>query len=330
MCYAPDRPIVADIRREQGSLVVYKDACGESLTLSFLILWNDLALLSVSVRKVRQKTMAPEAHVLLSGPETGQPVLLLHGWGSRAAWMGPFLEGLPPECRVHALDLPGHGLTPAPPEPWGVPEYAAWVAEYVRTRIDGAPIPAIGHSNGGRILLYMAAHPAYTDLFSRFVLVSPSGVRPKPSVEVQLKRTISKAVRFPLRFLPEGPAKAFVDDWLRHSLLWKWLGSSDYNQLSGVMRATFVRTVTHTLDDVVSRIAQPTLLFWGDRDTAVSRYQMDVLAGSMQDAGLFVLPGAGHYGYLDAPDVVVGGTRAFLGFDSAPEPSQTELSSEAV
>lgn len=298
--------------------------------MSFLISWNDLGLLSVSVCKVRQKPMAPEAHVLLSGPETGLPVLVLHGWGSRAAWMGPFLEGLSPECRVHALDVPGHGLTPPPSEPWGVPEYAAWVAEYVRTRIASGPIPAIGHSNGGRILLYMASHPDYTELFSRLVLVSPSGIRPKTSPEVQLKRAISKTVRFPLRFLPEGPAKAFVDDWLRHSLLWKWLGSSDYNQLSGVMRATFVRTVTHVLDDVVHRIPQPTLLFWGDRDTAVSRYQMEVLAGSMPDAGLFVLPGAGHYGYLDAPDVVVGGTRAFLGLDLALEPSPTELTPEAV
>lgn len=298
--------------------------------MSFLIIWNDLPLLSVSVRKVRQKTMAPEAHVLLSGPETGLPVLVLHGWGSRAAWMGPFLEGLPPECRVHALDLPGHGLTPPPPEPWGVPEYAAWVAEYVRSRIGEGPIPAIGHSNGGRILLYMAAHPDYKDLFSRFVYVSPSGIKPKPTAEVRLKRAISKGVRFPLRALPEGPAKAFVDDWLRHSLLWKWLGSSDYNQLSGVMRATFVRTVTHTLDEVVHQITQPMLLFWGDRDTAVSRYQMETLAATVPDAGLYVLPGAGHYGYLDAPDVVLAGTRAFLGVDGAPEPSSTELSAEAL
>jgi len=309
---------------------VYKDARGGAQSLSFLVLRNDLALLSVSLRKVRQKTMSPEAHVLLSGPETAQPVLVLHGWGSCAAWMGPFLEGLAPECRVHAVDVPGHGLTPPPPEPWGVPEYAAWVAEYVRSRIGEEPIPAIGHSNGGRILLYMAAHPEYSGLFSRFVHVSPSGIRPMPSIEVRLKRTISKAIRLPLRFLPEGPVRAFVDDWLRHSLLWKWLGSSDYNQLSGVMRATFVRTVTHTLDEEVGRIAQPTLLFWGDRDTAVSRYQMDVLTSSLQDAGLHVLPGAGHYGYLDAPDVVLAGTRAFLGLDAVNEPTSDERFPEAV
>src|SRR5690554_2846047 len=87
-------------------------------------------------------------HVEATGPEHGPPLLLLHGWGSSAELMRPAVTGLDEHFRVYNLDLPGHGRTPPPPEPWGVPEYAALVAEFIRER-GLAPLPVIGHSNGG-------------------------------------------------------------------------------------------------------------------------------------------------------------------------------------
>jgi pimeloyl-ACP methyl ester carboxylesterase len=101
-------------------------------------------------------------------------------------------------------------------------------------------------------------------------------------------------------------------DWLRHSLVWRLLGSSDYNTLSGVMRETFVKTVNHHLDGDLKQIQVPTLLFWGTADTAVSRRQMEIIEASIDDCGLVELEGAGHYGHLDNFDTVLSGTRHFL------------------
>ncbi|RMF63300.1 MAG: alpha/beta hydrolase, partial [Bacteroidetes bacterium] len=56
----------------------------------------------------------------------------------------------------------------------------------------------------------------------------------------------------------------------------------------------------------------PTLIFWGDRDEAVSLEQMKRLEERIPDAGLVVLEGAGHYGHLDDPDTVIAATRYFL------------------
>jgi pimeloyl-ACP methyl ester carboxylesterase len=78
------------------------------------------------------------------------------------------------------------------------------------------------------------------------------------------------------------------------------------------MRETFVKTVNYHLDDALKRIQAPTLLFWGTDDQAVSRRQMSVLEGAIEDCGLVELEGAGHYGHLDALDTVVGGIRHFL------------------
>ena len=263
-------------------------------------------------------------HAETTGPEGAPPLLVLHGWGSSALMMRPVADVLADRFRVYNVDLPGHGRTPAPPAPWGVPEYAALVARYLAGQRIAGPIPAVGHSNGGRILLYMASEDAYAGLFSRLVLVSPSGVTPRRGAGYHARRVAARALKAPFELLPDGAAKDFGLDWLRHSLVWRALGSSDYNRLTGTMRGTFVRTVGHHLDDRLGRIAAPVLVLWGDRDEAVSRYQMDVLTARVPDAGLVVLDGAGHYGYLDRMDLVEAAARAFLAEAPEAAPSEAE------
>lgn len=241
--------------------------------------------------------------------------------------------------RVYNADLPGHGHAPPPPEPWGVPEHAALVRRFIASTVlrkraalqggvasdEGAvsthPSPAetsggvtiIGHSNGGRIALYMASDPEMAPLVRRLVLISPSGVAPERSAKTRWKANLAKALKTPFGWLPPGRLRDFGLDWLRHSLLWKALGSADYRALSGTMRETFVKTVNHHHSaERLARITAPTLLLWGDADPAISRRQMAVLEGALPDAGLVVLEGAGHYGYLDDPDTFFAATTYFL------------------
>ena len=251
-------------------------------------------------------------HAVVTGPEGAPPVLSLHGWGSSAALMAPVADVLAGRFRVHTLDLPGHGLTPAPAVPWGVPEYAALVARYLDAAGVAGPVPAVGHSNGGRILLYMAGSEAHAARFDKLVLVSPSGVAPVPTAKVRFKRALAKTLRAPFDLLPDGPLRREGLEWLRHTLVWQALGSADYKALTGTMRETFVRTVGFYVTDRLAHVKVPVLLFWGDGDTAVSRAQMEVLEARLPDAGLVVLDGAGHYGYLDRMDVFEAATQAFL------------------
>lgn len=256
------------------------------------------------------EAFSSELHVEVSGPEGAPPVLLLHGWGSSAEIMRDAGAALGDARRVYNLDLPGHGKTPPPPAPWGVPEYAALVAHFLRER-DLAPLPVVGHSNGGRIALFMASDEHYADLFSRLVLVSPSGVTPDRPLSYYLRTGWIKTIKAPFALLP-APFRERALDWLRSTIFWQIAASSDYQQTTGVMRETFVKTVTFHLDDRLSRVRVPTLLLWGDRDTAVSRRQMETLEREIPDAGLVVLEGAGHYGYLDDPATYAAAVRHFL------------------
>jgi len=260
------------------------------------------------------------------GPSEAPDVLLLHGWGSSTAHMQPLAERLANRYRTHSLDLPGHGHSPPPPEPWGIPKHADLVADYIDTETT-APLPIIGHSNGGRIALYMASHAPYADLVQQLVLLAPSGIEPKRELSTRMKSTLARTIKTPFTWLPESLQSPALD-WLHHSLLWQALGSSDYNALSGVMRDTFVRTVNHHLDDDVHRITVPTLVFRGEEDTAISDRQVQYLVDHIPDAGRVNLPG-GHYAHLHALDTVAAAVQHFLAHphDETSETSNAEPAS---
>ncbi len=249
-------------------------------------------------------------NVEVRGPSDGPPLLLLHGWGRSLQDMRPLAQGLSNTYRTYAIDLPGHGASPPPSEPWGVSEHAEALHDYIRNEI-GSSISIIGHSNGGRIALYMATRPEFSSTIDRLALISPSGVEPERVWSYYLRSTLATVLKTPVQLLPSA-VRAPVEDWLRHSLVWRLLGSSDYNTQQGVMRETFVKTVNDHLDGDLNRIQAPTLLFWGTEDDAVSRRQMKVMEEMIDDCGLVELEGAGHFGHLDQPQSVLSGIQHFL------------------
>jgi pimeloyl-ACP methyl ester carboxylesterase len=76
-------------------------------------------------------------------------------------------------------------------------------------------------------------------------------------------------------------------------------GSSDYRVLSPGMRQTFNLLVARDLEPELKRIQSPTLLIWGDRDTATPLWMGQAMEKAIPDAGLVVFEGAGHFAYLD-------------------------------
>jgi pimeloyl-ACP methyl ester carboxylesterase len=117
----------------------------------------------------------PVHYLDFGGAADGPLVVAVHGLGG-AAWnwlsLAPLLT---PHCRVLAVDLAGHGLTPARGRPTTVQANRRLLDRFVR-EVAGEPVILIGNSMGGLItLLESAASP---DVVRGAVLVDPALPRP--------------------------------------------------------------------------------------------------------------------------------------------------------
>ncbi len=238
--------------------------------------------------------------VLVRG--AGPPVLVLHGWGARIETVYPIVAGLERIATVHALDLPGFGQTDSPPQPWGVQEYQCFVETFMDTLQIG-PATVIGHSNGGRIAIRMAAtEPARVD---RLVLVDSAGIRPKRTLRWYRRVAMAKIGKHAARLFGRPGER------LRDALIGR-AGSADY-LAAGEMRPTLVRLVNSDLREHMPNIAAPTLLIHGSNDTDTPLSAAREMERLIPDAGLVVLEGAGHYSYLDQPARFVKIVGHFIG-----------------
>ena len=98
------------------------------------------------------------------------PIVLVHPIGMSSRAMVPLLRALGPEREVFAPDLPGFGMSDAPPTPLGVPGLAAALRRWM---IDNqvAPATVVAASLGSQVAVELAArNPA---LVERLVLVGP-------------------------------------------------------------------------------------------------------------------------------------------------------------
>jgi len=235
---------------------------------------------------------------------SGDPVVLLHGWGGQAASMTPLIAALRDRYRVITFDLPGFGGSSPPPVPWGTPEYAVFVERAVAS-LGITRATYIGHSFGGRIGIWLAARSP--EAVQALVLIDAAGIKPPVTFRRRMRQLLYKTARTVLR-LPilgaHGPA-------LRERLAMRF-GSADYRATTGVMRASMVKTVNLDLSECMRAVAAPTLLIWGEKDAATPIADGRKMEQLIKGSRLIVVAGAGHFSYLDSPAFVNAVVSAFL------------------
>ncbi len=226
-------------------------------------------------------------HYHVSGE--GKDVFLLHGWGANIQTFRPVHEYLEKHFRVWSIDFPGFGESEEPPEPWGVEDYKNMLVRFFEKVEVSEPI-LVGHSFGGRVSIrYAANHKAH-----KVILVDSAGVKPKRKLKYYLKVYTFKASK---KLLNLPIVNRYKDQIL--SRVKKKLGSSDYQNTSGVMQQTMVKVVNEDLQHLMPKIKVPTLLVWGENDEATPVSDGKIMEEKIPDSGLVVLERAGHYAYLD-------------------------------
>lgn len=223
---------------------------------------------------------------------SGQPVLMLHGWGANMGLVMPLAQRLAASgYQVYTLDLPGFGHSTPPPIAWSVDDYVKFVIAYLDYhQVEKTFL--FGHSFGGRLGLVLGADHA--ERLIKMTLADAAGVRPKSSSSGNLRLKTYHFVLNSLKIIGLSGQAERLREWYSNRY-----GSADYKAAQGIMRPTFVKVVNEDLLPYAARIKVPTLLFWGDQDADTPLSQGKLLEQTIPDAGLVVLEGAGHYSYLE-------------------------------
>lgn len=219
----------------------------------------------------------------------GEPVLLLHGWGCTHEIFKALQQQLSQKYRVYNFDFPGFGTSEEPAEVWGTEEYTRMVEAFVRDNNIIKPA-LVGHSFGGRISIIFASRNAV----SRLVLTDAAGIKPKRSLKYYYKIYSFKFMKWLCNtFLPRKMAQRIIEKRR------KGAGSSDYNNASPMMRAILSKVVNEDLTPLLSKIEAPTLLFWGNLDTATPLSDAKTMERLIPDAGLVIAHGTGHFSFIE-------------------------------
>jgi 2-succinyl-6-hydroxy-2,4-cyclohexadiene-1-carboxylate synthase len=248
----------------------------------------------------------------------GMPlVLLLHGFaGSSRDWETVAASLAGEGYAVLAVDLPGHGETDAPQEPWRYgPEETSRDLTEILARAGATSAHWVGYSMGGRLALYVAlAHP---ERVLSLVLESVSpGIEDPREREARRASDESLAHAIEVRGVPwfaehwaarpvftsQQRLAPAVRDGLQSARL-----SNRATGLAGSLRG-FGQGVQPWLGDHLESISCPTLIVTGGEDDKYDAMgiRMSLL---IPDAVQQTTPGAGHNVHLERPEAF---TRAVL------------------
>ncbi len=223
----------------------------------------------------------------------GIPVLLLHGWGSSNEVYRGFINTLKGRCRLVAPDFPGCGGSDIMAEPWKLEDYCDFVLKFMAAVGLSNPI-MMGHSHGGRVTLYMTATGMVTP--PKIVLLDAAGLIPKKTFKQKFRAKSFKAIK---RILTLPVIRSFSGNLLEKAR--KHYGSADYNAAPEVLRKTLVSLVNTDIRDILPNIKCPSLLIWGENDTATPLSDAKIVEKLIPDAGLCVIKGTGHFSFCERP-----------------------------
>ena len=236
----------------------------------------------------------------------GDVILLLHGWGSNITLFDGIIKALSPSHRVIAPDMPGFGKTPEPQSAWSVDDYVDFIIKFIDS-LDLQKFSVLVHSFGGRVLFKLNARESMPYVIDKVVLIDSAGIMPKKTMKQKISLKMYKIAR---SVMSTKVLHFLYPDAVEN--MRKRRGSADYNNATPVMRSTLVKVVNEDLKPLISKISCPTLIIWGDMDTATPIDDARQMEELIADAGLVVCEGAGHYSFLEQPAKVHGALKAFF------------------
>ncbi|SFR91864.1 alpha/beta fold hydrolase [Anaeromicropila populeti] len=237
----------------------------------------------------------------------GETIVILPGWGCNTAVYKQITDSLSKHHKVICVDFPGAGDSSEPEEPWNVDDYVNFVITFLK-KLHVKKASFIGHSNGGRVLLKLVSQKELPFEVEKLVFMGSAGIVSKKSMKQKFKIRMFKIAKV---IFSIGVMKKLYPDFIEN--MRKKNGSADYNAASPVMRATLVKLVNEDLTHLLPGVKYSSLLIWGENDSATPLTQGKTFEKMIPDSGLVTVKNAGHYAFLEQPELVLRVLDSFYG-----------------
>jgi pimeloyl-ACP methyl ester carboxylesterase len=238
------------------------------------------------------------AHIIISGPQNGEPLVLLHGMNASSTMWYPNIKSLSEQYRVYAIDFflePGKSLNTG--NVYETSQIMEWYDE-IFDQLDLKKISLLGASRGGWLALNIALHSQ--SRVNKIILLSPAQtfiwIKPGPkiinNVEYSLipKRKRLRNVLETLTFDVDKISQIYIDQYFIATQI------STINQSFMQMRPFSNKQL--------KSLSMPILVLIGDNDIINNDKSIDEAKKLLPNVQTGTIKNAGHFLSFDQPDVV--------------------------
>lgn len=239
--------------------------------------------------------------------DPGKPVLLLvhGGTASRRSW-DLVTPALRTSYRVVAVDMRGHGQSPAPESGYSAAQLSADVNRVI-DELELEQVTVVGHSLGGMAAIFLAAHRP--DVVKKLILLNAPVTPNTIGAMVGLEARVNRPGFFPV-------TQAFVDEWTSHSrpVPASFVATQQAHVVAlrqVVWRQVFGELAKADIRSTLAAVEQSTLILWGARDKLLDPAQYEALQAGIRNARLIMIADAGHSPSSATPDRVAAEIASF-------------------
>ncbi len=227
--------------------------------------------------------MNKEGAVKNSGQVASRAVdlYIIHGWTYTVEpWAKTLAQLKSAGFNIKMLHVPG--LTEPSSKVFTIDDYVEWADANIP---DGAV--ALGHSNGGRILMNLCAKKP--EKLKYLILLDSAGVYER-TTKKRLVQTVAKIGK-PLKKLP-----------LVNKAFHRLTGTTDYSRAPENMKQTLVNMIESDKNLDFNKIKTRTMILWGKKDTTTPPRHATKIYEGLPNAELKFYADWTHAPYISSPD----------------------------
>jgi pimeloyl-ACP methyl ester carboxylesterase len=290
------------------NFTIFKTKRGEK---TYLTAYNSaLTLWPVPLEEVNIKTSFGTAHVIISGPQSAPPLVLLHGMSASSTMWYPNIRAFAQTYRVYAIDfILEAGKSVSEGEIKNNEDAVQWYNE-IFDHFKFKKISIVGASRGGWLTVNLALNSK--SRIEKIVLLSPAmtftTIKPKRKILSDLAFNIHpkrKKLRKVLQTFSSN-----VDNIKQPFINQFYIATKASKRNKGLMQ---MRTFS---DDELKSLHIPVLLLIGDQDIINNEKSIEKAKKLIPHVETGIIQNAGHFLSLDQAEIVNRKVMAFLMSDN--------------